>query len=60
MDSNYLLESVEADQDERVLKLCQRRLRRVHIMNEKPDLIKLVTFGISLQKVNLSNERGCL
>ena len=36
VDPNNLLESVEANQNERVLQLCQRRLRGVNIVDEKP------------------------
>ena len=36
VDPNNLLESVEANQNERVLQLCQRRLRGVDIVDEKP------------------------
>ena len=36
MDSDDLLEPVEADQDERVLQLRQRRLRAVNVVDEKP------------------------
>ena len=48
VDPNNLLESVEANQDERVLKLCQRRLRGVNIVDEKPVYTNIVIHDIVL------------
>ena len=48
VDPNNLLESVEANQNERVLQLCQRRLRGVNIVDEKPVYTNIVINDIVL------------
>ena len=60
VDPNNLLESVEANQNERVLQLCQRRLRGVDIVDEKPVYTNIVINDIVLHTLLTCPMKGAV